>query len=511
MEKLSIELLAKLSPASKNRLDKDIASLQPKLGKVKLQPVLDTRAMARIRKQLKAVSHEGKVEIPGPQAQAGAPPQNTPPEKEGDAAPQKGFLKEIRSAMEAFNIKLDPASLVSKAMSFSKSGIASVRQLDAALSGLEQTATMSAGELAGFYYSANDMAKQMGVSTAEVINQAAAWAKLGYSTSQAASTMAGLSAQFATISPGMGGGDAAASLASVMDAYGIDADHVLDGVISKVNTVGKHFGASNAEIAEGLRQSAAAMASAGGSIEENIALFTGGQEIVRDASQVSGAIQGLCMRLQGYSEETGQYSGSLAELDSQITSLTETAGSNGISLFADGSQTEHKNLAAYLGEIAAIWDRLAPEAQTGLAESLFGKNGAQAGAAIIDNFEQVRRSIEYMGSSAGSADAEMSAVMDSLEYKLGRLSETGTGVAQNLFQDGEMRTLVDILNSFMDVLDTVTGKLGLFKTAALGIGGVLGAKNLGQQKTDRRGLCGAQYIPRARVGIPGQNTKNYAM
>ena len=514
MEKSSIELQARLSAASKKSLNKDIAALQPKLNRIKLRPGLDPKATAGIKKQLKEIVNGQKVEIPGGQATA-APAQSAQgasSEKKDAKTNQKGFLKEIRSAMDAFNIKLDSASLFSKAIDFSKSGIASVRQLDSALSGLEETTSMSAGELNNFYYRANDIAKQMGVSTAEIINQASAWARLGYSTSGAASMMAKLSSQFAAISPGMGGSDAAASLASVMDAYGIDAGHVLYGVMSKINMVGKHFGTSNAEIAEGLRQSSSAMASAGGSIEDNIALFAGGQEIVQNASQVSEAIRGICMRVQGYSEETGQYSESLADLDSKITGLTKTAGNGGgISLFTDGSQSEHKNLVAYLGEIAAIWDKLAPKAQAGLAESLFGKNSAQAGAAIIENFDQVRRSIEYMGSSDGSADAEMSAVMDSLEYKLGRLSETGTGVAQNLFAGSDLKTAVDVLNAFADILDTVTGELGLFKTAALGIGGILGAKNLGQQKTDRRGLCGAQYIPRAGVGIPGQNTKNYAM
>ena len=71
------------------------------------------------------------------------------------------------------------------------------------------------------------------------------------------------------------------------------------------------------------------MASAGGSIEDNIALFAGGQEIVQNASQVSEAIRGICMRVQGYSEETGQYSESLADLDSKITGLTKTAGNGG--------------------------------------------------------------------------------------------------------------------------------------------------------------------------------------
>ncbi len=515
MEKSSIELQARLSAASKKSLNKDIAALQPKLNRIKLRPGLDPKATAGIKKQLKEIVNGQKVEIPGGQATA-APAQSAQgasSEKKDAKTNQKGFLKEIRSAMDAFNIKLDSASLFSKAIDFSKSGIASVRQLDSALSGLEETTSMSAGELNNFYYRANDIAKQMGVSTAEIINQASAWARLGYSTSGAASMMAKLSSQFAAISPGMGGSDAAASLASVMDAYGIDAGHVLDGVMSKINMVGKHFGTSNAEIAEGLRQSSSAMASAGGTIDDNIALFAGGQEIIQNASQVGDAIRSICMRIQGYDEQTGQFSENLTGISSAVADLTKTASydGRGISLFTDESQTEYKNLVTYLGEIAAIWDRLDSTAQTSLTDALFGKNGSQAGAAMIENFDQVRRSIEYMGSSAGSADAELSAVMDGLDYKLNRLSESGTGIAQNLFHGKDMNTLVDILNSFTDVLDAATGKLGLFKTAALGIGGILGAKNLGQQKTDRRGLCGAQYIPRAGVGIPGQNTKNYAM
>ena len=50
--------------------------------------------------------------------------------------------------------------------------------------------------------------------------------------------MAKLSSQFAAISPGMGVEESTSSLVSTMKAFGIEADGVLDNILSKVNTVG---------------------------------------------------------------------------------------------------------------------------------------------------------------------------------------------------------------------------------------------------------------------------------
>ena len=48
---------------------------------------------------------------------------------------------------------------------------------------------------------------------------------------------------------------------------------------------------SNDEIVQGLQKSASAMAAMGSSLEENIALFTAGQEIIQNDSQVGNALR----------------------------------------------------------------------------------------------------------------------------------------------------------------------------------------------------------------------------
>lgn len=103
-------------------------------------------------------------------------------------------------------------------------------------------------------------------------------------------------------------------------------------------------------------------------------------------------------------------------------------------------------------------------------------------SAMITNFGTAQQSMASMADSAGNAMAEMDAVYDSLDYKLNRLGETGTGIAQNLFGSDTMKGAVDALNSLGEILDFVTGKIGLLGTAGAALGAALSVKNAGRVK-----------------------------
>lgn len=119
-----------------------------------------------------------------------------------------------------------------------KQGVQTVVELDTALVDLQKTSTATPKQLNEFYREANNIAKEYGTTTKQIIQGAADWSRLGYDL-QDAQTMSKLSSQFAAISPGMSVDTATTSLVSTMKAFGIEADDVLDGVMSKVNAVGK--------------------------------------------------------------------------------------------------------------------------------------------------------------------------------------------------------------------------------------------------------------------------------
>ena len=114
-----------------------------------------------------------------------------------------------------------------------------IRELDTALVDLRKTTSMNVSELNEFYRESTEVGKQLGVTSQQIIQQAADWSRLGYSTKEQATTMAELSSKFASISPGMTTENSTDYLVSTMKAFGIETDKVERQILDNVNRIGK--------------------------------------------------------------------------------------------------------------------------------------------------------------------------------------------------------------------------------------------------------------------------------
>lgn len=354
-----------------------------------------------------------------------------------------------------------------------RSAINTIVELNTSMVDLKKVTDETDASYRKFYRSANDTAKQLGVTTNEVISQTAEWARLGYTMSEAAE-LAKNSAIFEAISPGMDIEMATDGLVSVLKAFDeIGVDNTLDGIISKINDVGNKFAVSNKDIVEVMTRSSSAMKAANNTFEESVALATAAVEITRDATSVGQAMKTVSMRVRGYDEELEEYSNDIYELTGKIADLTKVTsnGNRGVSLFEADDPDTYRSTYDILKDIADIWEELTDKNQAQLLEVLFGKRQGQIGAAILSNFEQAEKVITTMESSAGSAGREMEKIYDSLEYKLNRFKETGTGIAQNIFDDEALKDSVDALTAIASVVDVLTDKLGLLGT--IGFGGFI--------------------------------------
>ena len=189
------------------------------------------------------------------------------------------------------------------------------------------------------------------------------------------------------------------------------------------------------------------------------------------------------MRIRGYDEETEEYIGGVEELSGKIADLTKTASTpGGISLFSDEAKTEYKSTRELFDDISKIYQDLTDKEQAGLLEALAGKRQGQMVAAILNNYDAVRDSLDSMANSAGNAEAEMSIAMDSIAYKANITKEIGTGIAQNLFGREDMKTVLDTINSLGEGIQWLTDKLGLLGSIGLGAGIFASFKNAGREK-----------------------------
>lgn len=299
--------------------------------------------------------------------------------------------------------------------------------------------------------------------------------------------MAQLSSQFASISPGMDTEQAQSGLVSIMKAWGLDENQVKSEIIDPINTLGNRFAESNADIVEGMKRSAAALAAVGTDYRDAYALFTGAQEILQNSEVAGRALRSISLRIRGYSEssEDGllETDEELKNITGDLIDLTKTAEhSQGVSIFKEGSTTEFKSLVEYFGEISEIWDEMSEKQQNDYLQKAFAKTQAQAGAAIIQNYDAVKDSLIAMEDASGSADREMGIIQESITYKLNALKETWVGTAQAMIDRDDFGTIIDGLTKLSEAIGFVIDKVGLLGTMGIGAGLFAGFKNIGRPK-----------------------------
>ena len=191
------------------------------------------------------------------------------------------------------------------------------------------------------------------------------------------------------------------------------------------------------------------------------------------------------MRIRGYDEETEELSEDLANLSGEIADLTKTAKTpGGISLFTDESKETYKSTYQILKEISEIYSDLSDKNRAELLEKLAGKRGGQVVGSLLLNFEAAEKALKEMEGAAGSADAEMSIVQESIDYKLNALKETWVGVAQEMIDRGDFGKVIDGLVKLSEAIGFVLDKAGLLGTAGIIGGGILGAKNVGKRRSN---------------------------
>lgn len=84
-----------------------------------------------------------------------------------------------------------------------------------------------------------------------------------------------------------------------------------------------------------------------------------------------------------------------------------------------------------------------------------------------------------MEGAAGSADKEMDIIRDSLEFKINALKQTWVGTLQEITDRGDIGKFVDMLTKISEGLGDIISNLGIFKTALIGVGTVIGSQKLG--------------------------------
>lgn len=334
-----------------------------------------------------------------------------------------------------------------------KQMVSSVKELDTAMTELRKVTDETEQTYRRFLEDATTRAKALGATLSDTVNATADFARLGYTIDEAAN-LADAALVYKNVGDGIEEiGDAAESLISTMQAFGISAEQAM-GIVDRFNEVGNNFAISSKGVGDALMRSASALASANNSLNESIALITAANTTVQDADVVGTTMKTVSMYLRAAkteAEEAGEstegMASSVSELRSEILALT----GNKVDIQID--ENTFKSTYQIMKELAAVWSELTDVSQANILEMVGGKRNSNVVSALLTNFELAEDVLATAADSAGSALAENEKYLDSIEGKLSIFKATFEEFSENLISSELVKIFVELGTAVLNVLN----------------------------------------------------------
>lgn len=153
-----------------------------------------------------------------------------------------------------------------------RQGIQYVRELDKALTELKKVTDETEETYDKFLVTAGKTSSRIGSTLSNMTSATAEFAKLGYDIEQA-SKMAESALVYTNVGDNVDVETGSQSIISTMKAFGIEANNTMS-IVDKFNEIGNNFAITTKGIGDALQVSASAMAAAGNTLDETIALIT---------------------------------------------------------------------------------------------------------------------------------------------------------------------------------------------------------------------------------------------
>lgn len=351
-----------------------------------------------------------------------------------------------------------------------------VIKVNSAIVELTKVSNASTSDIKKYFDEAVKSAKRYGSSVSDLIYATADWSRLGYSLPDS-KKLAEVSTLYKNVGDGIDISTANESLVSTLQGFKLEASDAMH-IIDAFNEVGNNFAIGSDGIGEALKRSASSMYAAGNTLEETIGLVTAANAVVQDPDSIGTAYKTISMRIRGAKtemEELGLETDGMVE--STATLQKEIIALSGVDIMKD--KDTFKSTYQILDELATKWTYLTDIQQASITELIAGKRQGNIVSALMSNFETARQATESAINSTGSALKEQEAYEQGIQYSLDRLEASFQAFANHILDSNFLKGIIDFGNGTINVIDTVTDKLGSLGTIGLGAGLFTSIKNVG--------------------------------
>lgn len=334
-----------------------------------------------------------------------------------------------------------------KAVQGIKAMINNVRELDASLFELRKVTNLSGKELETFTQNAFNMGSRLGRTGKDVTDAVATFSRAGYDLqesmdlSEAALVMTNIGADFDNIET------VASHMISILKAYDKDASEAM-GVIDKLYNVSNLEPIDLGNITSGLVTVGGTLAQTGTSIEQSIAMITGGFATMRDTSKVANGLIMISQRLRGVSED-GE------AIDGLVPKLKELFGTVGISL--ENENGELRSTYEVLNDLAGVWDSISSKQKQLFGEKVAGNRQVKILNALMQNWDIVQKSLGDAAASDGTAMQGNEMYTQTIQGRINKLKSAIQELSRTTIDSGFVKFWVDAARGVVEFTTKIGG------------------------------------------------------
>ena len=349
-----------------------------------------------------------------------------------------------------------------QALNYLKQMVSVVKELDTGMTNLKRVSEETESTYQKFMTSAANQARDLGSTMQQVIDATTDFSRLGYNLKEA-SELANNALMYSNVGD-LDINTATDDIVSSMKAFNITAEDSIK-IVDTFNTLGNKYALASADVGQGLRESASALATANNTMEESAAMITAITEITQDSASAGNALKTLSMRLRGASssleaagEDTDGMCNSVSKLREKIKGLA------GVDIMLD--EDTFKSTYQIMGEIADKWADMSDINRASLLETIAGKTRANQVSALLNNWTTASSALVDSLNSAGSALDENATYVDSIEGRIAQLKASYQKLSNDVIDSGLIKFFVSTEDAIVRATDSLLSFSQIFEKIA---------------------------------------------
>lgn len=351
------------------------------------------------------------------------------------------------------------ASILTAAMRQLKQMISTTIELDDAMTNLRIVTNNTETEYQAYGKQMAKTAQEIGVSITDLVDSTTVFARLGYSLSES-SNLSELTSMLSKVGD-IDVSSAQSALTAITKAFNIAGDEV-ETAMDKMVVVGNRFPISVSELATGMNNAGSALASAGNSFEQSIALLMAANATVQNASKSSRGMRTIAARIRNVKTELDELGETVNEAKYQ--EVLDILTGKGVSLTENG---EFRSTYDILKDIANIWDELDSMSQASIVQQLAGTNQQNIFYSLIGQFQEAERAMQEMAENSSGALAEAYGErMESVTAHLDTFKAAYQEMSSSFIDEDMLKGIIDFGTSLLNILTKVSDVLGGMKSLA---------------------------------------------